>query len=120
MASRTEEAVGEHDVVIVLHELAGVVDGLRRIPYFLGLDGTSLAVEDPLAGEQFVGDVVELGVMMGQCFDLLVGARPSLHVVEQFVHVAGELDCCRCEVVKYNHENINCWQQNHNRYKYFV
>ena len=90
VTTRTEEAVGELHLLVVLHEIAGAVLGSHDFLNFLDVDGTFLRAVDIIASEQLVGDVVESDIVLGYLVDLIVEARPPFHIVQQLVHVAGE------------------------------
>ena len=91
VAARTEETVTEKDFLVVLHEITGRVDGLHHLLDLLFVDVTFFTRKDVVTREQLVGNVVERRVMMGHGVDLLVEARPSLHVVQHLVHIPAEL-----------------------------
>ena len=90
VASRTVEAVGERYPLEVGHKGAKVVFGFHDLPDFLCLDIVFTWLGDILASKQFVGDIVESCIAVCDFIPFLVCARPSLHVVQQFVHIATE------------------------------
>ena len=90
MSARPEETITEKDILVVLHEIAGSVDGVHDLLNFLYVDVALLPCKDVIAREQLVGNVIERCIMMRHGIDLLVETRPALHIVQHLVHVATE------------------------------
>ena len=90
MSARTEETVTEKDILVVLHKIAGSIDGVHYLLDFLYVDVALLPCKDVIAREQLVGNVIERCIMMRHGIDLLVETRPALHIVQHLVHVATE------------------------------
>ena len=86
VATWAEEAIGEHDVVIVLHELAEIVGGGHHALHLLAGLGVVGLGADIAAGEELVGHVEEDGVVEGTLAQRLIVARPFLPTRHGAVH----------------------------------
>ena len=90
MSAWSEETITEKDILVVLHKIAGSIDGVHYLLDFLYVDVALLPCKDVIAREQLVGNVIERCIMMRHGIDLLVETRPALHIVQHLVHVATE------------------------------